>query len=139
MTWKSENRDFSKKALRELKQNWKTVIFQNLKLEGSKVREFLGIFNYLKIRKSWLLEKKTRREHKHKMTNRYFSKKSASRTQTKNDKPLFFSEHKTGHNSGSWPPLEMKSSALDRIFQAGSNGSSFKARNLQNKVVFRHF
>ena len=33
----------------------------------------------------------------------------------------------------------MKSSALDRIFQAGSNGSSFKARNLQNHVVFRHF
>ena len=33
----------------------------------------------------------------------------------------------------------MKSSALDRIFQAGLNGNSFKARNNQNEVVFRHF
>ena len=41
-------------------------------------------------------------------------------------------EHKTGHNSSSWPPFEIKSSALDRIFHAGSNGNSFKAWNVQN-------
>ena len=79
------------------------------------------MFNYLQIRKS------------------RFLKKSASRTQKKNDKPLFSSEYKTGHNSGSWPPLEIKSSALDRIFHAGSNGNSFKAWNLQNNLVFKLF
>ena len=48
-------------------------------------------------------------------------------------------EHKTDHNSGSCPPLEIKNSALDRIYHAGSNGNSFKARKLQNKLGFKLF
>ena len=48
-------------------------------------------------------------------------------------------EHKTNRNSGSWPPLEMKSSSLDRIFHARFNGNSFKAWSLQNEIVFKVF
>ena len=46
-------------------------------------------------------------------------------------------EHKTDHNSGSWAPLEMKSSSLDRIFHAASTCQRFKAWNLQNKAQKR--
>ena len=35
--------------------------------------------------------------------------------------------------------MEIKSSALDRIFHAGSTGNSFKARKLQNQTVFTLF
>ena len=55
------------------------------------------------------------------MINRYFSGKTPR-------------EHKTNHNSGSWPPLEIKSSALDRIFHAVSNGKSFKTWNVKTTM-----
>ena len=92
---------------------------------------FWSFFNYLKIRKSRLFKKNASRTQAQNDKPLFF-KKNASRTQTKNDKPLFFSEHKTGHNSGSWPPLEMKSSAFDSVFHDGSNGASFKFWNIQN-------
>ena len=46
-----------------------------------------------------------------------------------------FCKHKTGHNSGSWPPLEIKSSALDRIFHAWFASNIFAKGSLQDKVV----
>ena len=46
------------------------------------------------------------------------------------DNPLMLPHF--GHNSGARSPFETLTSALDRIFHAGSNGNSFKARNVQN-------
>ena len=43
-------------------------------------------------------------------------------------------KNKTDHNLGSWAPLEIKSSSLDRIFQAAFNCQCFEAWNLQNKA-----
>ena len=108
--------------------------------KNSKLRQCLCFFNSLKIRKSRFKKKRFANTNKKWQT---VIKKNASRAQTKNDKPLLnktLCEHKTSHNSGSWPPLGIKkSSALDRIFHAGSDGNSFKGQKLQHQQVLRLF
>ena len=119
-----------------------------LNLETFKIRQFLSFFNYSKIRKSRFFKKKrvantnkkcqaviSQKKYRESLIAwyRHLSTCSLDLSEVRCKKQKLC-EHKTDHNSGSWAPLEMKSSSLDRIFQAAFNSQCFEAWNLQNKA-----